>query len=395
MFIAIIVTLLSVYPAFSAENESSVTVINTVGIGNIHIKINQFDIVNGERKAIASNPTVLPGQSLNRICEISNLANEAWVRVKIVYAEDTPDVGEDFITLSSPAWKKQGEYYYYTESLDKNETVEFFNKINIPKYWNEKYAKKTISFTVFADAVQKQNFTPDFNSQDPWFGTVIENSIKTTSVIPSEKSNKQFQVIYENGAEGLVKVGDDFFSNWGQLMPGDIVKDKVLIKNNYSLPTTIYFRTNKVDDSELLKKIKLRIFTDKEELYNGSMLGNITDEMELVTLNKGEQLVVFYELEVPSELTNEFSLATTKTEWVFRAYTENMEPPSPDATSNINPGSPHNGNDDSAINNGSNSGSPIQTGDIPVIISIAIAAIVCMIAIYVIAIKGGRRNEKE
>ena len=58
ILIASIIAVLSTNPVFSAENESSVSVVNTVGIGNVHIEINQFDIVNGKRQTIASNPTI-------------------------------------------------------------------------------------------------------------------------------------------------------------------------------------------------------------------------------------------------------------------------------------------------------------------------------------------------
>lgn len=390
IFVAVLIAVMSVYPVFAQGTDShSISVVNTVGLDNVHIAINQYDIVDGEHREIAANPIVVPSQVLHRVCEITNLANEAWIRVKVVYADDAPDVGDNFLIISSDKWIKRGEYYYCTESVPNNGVVEFFSGINIPADWDSSYAGKKISFTVYADAVQEQNFTPDFSkdNEEPWFGTIIEHRIHDDYIVPRNTGNQNFQIIYKDGAEGLVKVGDDFFSNWSILMPGDVVTDKVFIRNNYALPTTIFFQINDIDDSALLEKIQIRIYTDEGDIYNGSLKGNVRNEIKLVTLSQGEELVMHYELTVPAELTNEFSLANTKTEWVFRAYAENMEPPSPDATSAVAPNNPTGWN-------GWPGTSTIQTGDVPIMLSVGIAVVFCIIAIFVFMRKGGKDNGK-
>lgn len=395
---ALFVVVISAFPVFAAEEENhsdSISVINTVGLNNIHIAINQQDIVNGERVDIAINPTVLPAQVIDRICEIRNLANEAWIRTKVVFADDAPIVDERFLTISSEKWKKCGEYYYYTETVPNNKTIEFFNKINIPAEWDNSYIGKTISFNVFAEAVQSKNFTPDFESADPWFGTVIEHRVRDGYITPSEQGNQQFEVVYQNGAEGLVKVGDDFFSNWSTLMPGDVVKDKVLIKNDYALPTTIYFSSESIDKNKLIDKLKLRIYSENGEIYNGLLSGKV-DEIVLAKLKKGEELEVFYELTVPSELTNEFSLMNTKTKWIFRVEADNMVPPTPDATGYVGPDNPNYTPDSPDYDgwSGYNGASSVQTGDVSLILSVAIAIAICFAAFFVIVVKGGKKREE-
>lgn len=392
---ALFMVALSAFPAFAAESHSdTISVINTVGLDNIHIEINQYDIKDSLRVPIEENPVVLPAQVINRVCEIKNFANEAWIRAKIVFDEDAPEVSDDFLTIASDKWKKCGDYFYYVESVPHDNTIELFNRINIPADWDNSYAGKSIKFNVFADAVQTQNFTPDFDNEDPWFGTIIEHRVRDAYVVPVEQGNDLFKVIYENGSEGLVKIGDDFFSNWSTLMPGDVVKDKVLIKNNYSIPTSIYFRTNTIDDSKLLDKLVLKIYTEKRVIYNGLMSGGISNDIELVKLKQGEEIELFYELKVPSELTNEFSLTKTKTEWIFKAHSDNMVPPSPDATGYIIPG---NSNTSPEIPDGWNGGggnSTIKTGDVSIMLSISIAAIICIVALFVALSKGGQKNEE-
>ena len=407
---AFLVAAISVFPAFSAEDSShTISVVNTVGINNIHIEINQYDVVDGQRKEINPNPTVLPAQAYHRLCEISNLANEAWIRVKVVYAENAPDVGENFLTISSDKWKKYGEYYYYTEPVPHDGVVEFFSCMNIPAEWDNDYAGKEITFTVYADAVQTQNFTPDFQDQDPWFGTIIEHRVHDDYIVPKSKGTEHFEIIYENGAEGLIKTGDDFFSNWDALMPGDVVSDKMLIKNNYVLPTTIYFRTYNIDESKLLDKLNLRIYTADSEIYNGSLSGGVKDEIVLAKLKRGEEIEVFYEITVPAELKNEFSLAKAKTEWIFRALSDNMPDPSPNANGHIDPNSPNSPYNPNSPDNSGNPDSPqytpdyqspinsgihsIQTGDMSVILSVGAAVIIGAIALFIAIKEGGKKRE--
>lgn len=375
----------SITPVFAEENHT-VSVINTVGLGNVHIAINQYDIIDNQKVSIAENPTVLPGQKFDRVCEITNFANEVWVRAKIVFSDDSPNVNDDFLTISSNKWKKIGEYFYYTEEVKTSKSVELFNKINIPAEWGNDYAKKTVKFTVFADAVQSKNFTPDFDSEDPWFGTIIEHRVHDDYVNIQKEDNSSFSIIYENGSEGLVKVGDDFFSNWNTLMPGDVVSDKVLLKNNYALPTTIYFRTNTISDDILIKELKLRIYTKEKEIFSGSLYDGIKENIVLAKLSKGEELEVVYELSVPTSVDNKFSLMKTKTEWIFSAHSDNMPPPSSDSESSI---SKNENDEDKYINN---DGSSIKTGDTAVAVSVCLACVVGLPLIY-IAIVGRRRKD--
>ena len=46
----------SITPVFAEENHT-VSVINTVGLGNVHIAINQYDIIDNQKVSIAENPT--------------------------------------------------------------------------------------------------------------------------------------------------------------------------------------------------------------------------------------------------------------------------------------------------------------------------------------------------
>lgn len=296
-------------------------VINSVTIGDISISLEEFEPgTGGSLVPYENGKIVLPGQKIDKIVRITNQANRAWVRARLEYTSDDGIKGmsDSAVSISGEKWVKANGYYYYTEPLGEKETVEFINAVRIPTEWDGSYAEKSFSVVVSADAVQESNFTPDFKSGDPWFGTVVE-ACTHTAYDPSYAGAGQFSVSFEGGAEGLVKVGDDFFSNFGELMPGDTVSDKVEIKNGYSRPVTVGFKTETVADDALLRALRLEIKKQDEMLYAGTMDGAVKDRVVIADLKSGESTELTYTLHVPAELDNSYAMSGTRTKWVFTA----------------------------------------------------------------------------
>lgn len=305
----------------SAATSYETEVINNVGIGDISISLEEFELDgDGNEVPYENDKVVLPGQKVDKIVRITNEANTAWIRAKLEYTSDDGIRGlsDHMVTLDSDEWIKAGEYYYYSAPVEKDSSIDFVREVRIPTEWDESYADKSFSVIVTADAVQTDNFTPDFTSGDPWFGTVIETCVHTV-YSPVQAGETAFSVVFEGGAEGLVRTGDDFFSNWGELMPGDTVSDTVQIKNSYSRPVTIYFRTETIADDMLLKALQLEIKNGDNVIYSGTMDGAITDKVTLAYLKSGEETKLTYTLSVPAELNNQYALSSTKTKWIFSA----------------------------------------------------------------------------
>ena len=230
-FLSAVIVGMGTVPVYA---RSEVSVINHVGIGNVNIELTKSSLNDqGEKVSFDDEQVVVPGQTVDEIVEVSNLANDAWIRMKVTFEDSTIDQLDDSLLGISDNWIKRGEYYYYTKPVERGDTTEFMKDVKIPSTWDESLSDKKMELHFTADAVQVKNFTPDFDSDDPWFGTLIEKSVTDEYVIPNTK-NDLFSVSYEGGAEGLVKVGDDFFSNWGDLMPGDVVSDTVTVANKYA-----------------------------------------------------------------------------------------------------------------------------------------------------------------
>ncbi|MCR5072900.1 MAG: hypothetical protein K6A39_03580 [Clostridiales bacterium] len=307
--------------AVCVHAEDTVEVINHIGTGAVVIGIEEYQLnEKGKEVPFQNHQTVLPGQTVSKIVRFRNRGEDVWLRAEVNFTSED-GIEEDILCMtdvSDENWilAKDG-YWYLTVPLKKGKTVDFFDHIYIPSDWNSEYAGKDFHVTVHADAVQEIHFTPDFSADSPWFGTVIEQSLYDHTRTLTQTDMK-FSVSYQGGAEGLIRKGDDFFSNWGTMMPGDTWTDSLSVYNGFRYPVTLYFHTENVMDSELADAAKLKIWTGEKLVYEGSLSGTL-NEISLAYMKPGTGFAMRYELSLPETLKNRYAMQDAATKWVFRA----------------------------------------------------------------------------
>ena len=296
--------------------------INNVSMGDINIELEEYTLdENGNEIPFPDIATVIPGDDLAKIVRIHNVAQDAWIRIKLDFASDDglTGVDESMVLFTNPdEWKKVGDYYYALKPIMHDTTVEFMKGLHIPEWWTETDAEKRFTLTVNADAVQLRNFTPDFDSDDPWFGTMIEHCVHNSYELPVVPGNTNFLVEFRGGAEGFIRTGDDFFSNWTELMPGDTMTGKVKIRNKYKKGIELYFQTQNLKGAELLKQLDLTITsTDGTVIYDGKMDKPLTKGILLGEYPTGTEGYMNYTVHVPEELTNKYALLSSRVKWIY------------------------------------------------------------------------------
>ena len=316
----LILTIVLVLGCISPVYAASVT--NKGSIGAVDI---------GLSYEIKENVTaVLPGQTVAINSFVSNVAEPAWIRVKIEYPclanqdviehlseHHLTELSDDLITFAGDKWKKIGSYYYWTEAVKTGDKVPFTDTITFPSDWDNQVVKSKFGICITAEAVQEKHFEPDFNSEDPWKGVVIE-AYDSDNYVPKKEGTEQFKVTYEGGAEGLVILGDNFFSNWSQAMPGDVLTGEAEISNNMKIPVNLYFKAESKDDGEVLKALGLKIWNGESLVFEGTMADNI-EEVLLKEYASDEKTTFKYEVSVPETLNNAFAEKPFETTWTFRA----------------------------------------------------------------------------
>ena len=162
---------------------------NTVTFGHVDISIDEpnFDTKDGKKDNAISN--VVPGQKItkNPTITVDETSETAYLRAKIVLDENLTDEEkadlENGIALAS-GWKKSTDgYYYYNNKVKAGKSVVFFKEVTIPEKWDNKFANKSITIDVQAEAIQADSFKPHKTAGkiDGWFYSDGETPVEAES----------------------------------------------------------------------------------------------------------------------------------------------------------------------------------------------------------------------
>lgn len=319
-------SLLAVTPAFAATHQFSTEVDNNITTGDVSITLEEFELDNnGNLIPYKDGKIVMPNQKISKVIKITNEAEPAWIRAKAEFISRTgiDNLGQYMLGGISDSWIKRGDYFYYTKPVDRGEAIHFFEEVVIPPDWDETYSEKGFSVDITAQAIQKVNFDPSFESEDPWFGIPIEECVHTDYEVYHAGENTEFTVVFENGVDGFIKVGDDFFKNFSAMMPGDTMTDSFIVGNKLSRTLSIKFRTEVPDNQseksiKLLSDLTLTINRGNEVLYTGPLSAEaLNDSIIIADLKHNETETITYSIYMPKELQNASAMQHAKVRWIF------------------------------------------------------------------------------
>lgn len=148
---------------------------------------------------------------------------------------------------------------------------------------------------------------------------------------------------YRGEAEGIITTSQDFFEDFGELMPGDKMTGKAIIKNTTKDKIEVFFKTEELLNNEnydeidmsLLQKINLKIDLKRKNEEKNIYEGNLGAEsmsgeyISLGTYEKGFDGEFQFDIEVPKELKNAYSLSRTEVNWVFYVVKQEENEPKP------------------------------------------------------------------
>lgn len=302
-------------------------VINHFETGVVDIDLHEYQIVDGVEVDWQNGPVVLPGMTVSKIARITNKANDCWVRAKIDF-RGTEYFDESNLVGISDKWIKADDgYWYYKEILSQDEVADIFTGVSVPvDLPQEDTENLKFYLDVSVDAIQSKNFTPLFNMSEPWGDVDIKKLDKSEyNISVFEPGETSFAITYQGDVKRLVKNADDFFVNFPYLMPGDTYSDSVLIENDNSEDIKIYFKTEDMDvNAEILDKISLKITTiiDGKEtvVYDGDLRANkLNTAVMLGVIQKSETGEFKFEISVPAELDNAYTVQNSAVKWIFSA----------------------------------------------------------------------------
>lgn len=210
-------------------------------------------------------------------------------------------------------------------------------------------------------------------------------------------------VEYKGESEGLIAAPDDFFQDFGTLLPGDKREGVAYIKNTTNDDIEVFFKTEPIDKSEyyddidysLLEKISLKISlkstssSSEKLLYEGNLgAESMSKFISLGSYNKGFDGEFVFKIEVPTSLRNDYTLSRTMVKWVFAV--EKKQEEKPEDKPEPKPSDDSEKSDDEGKKDDSKQ-SPVQTGD-KIYYAFAIMVIAILIIILAYIPKNKRRK---
>jgi len=307
--------------SYSTEADGQITT------GDVSITLREYELgEDGEEHPYVDEKQVVPGQRVSKIVRITNEANDAWIRAKAMYRgqDQVTEFPDSMIGGISDSWIRCGSYYYYERPVPAGESVDFFRQVTIPGAWDRQTEGQTFSIGVTAQAVQAANFSPDFSGEEPWFGIPVEACIHSSHALFEGSGEPEFAVIFEDGSEGFIKSGDDFFAGFPSMLPGDKKTGTLVIGNRFRPSLSVWFRTEVPGDQseaalELLSRLELTIRKGEEVLYHGPLHGRTLQEAMKIApdLKRGEEAAVTYEVFMPEDLDNAYALRQARVRWIF------------------------------------------------------------------------------
>lgn len=283
--------------------------------GGIDIKQEVYEIKDGKKQAIQSK-YVYVGQEKSYVVDITNRLSEAYIRVNVENMMDDKESSQHIFTGVSSDWVRRGHYYYYTKPVKSKEKINFCTGLLAP----EDIEAKDFRLTIISEAVQAYGITPDFNSDNPFAGIPIE-SVKVDGELVNNQSDDVNTVEFDTSLSAIID-NKDFFSQFGTVMPGQVLKDSFNVQNNSNkvLRIKMYLTQDSLATTPNMNKAGLVIKKDGKVIYSGTLYDEaLKNGLTLGTFIKGSNSDFEFEVTIPKELTNEDALKAGLVKWRFGA----------------------------------------------------------------------------
>ncbi|MGL5353804.1 MAG: hypothetical protein ACRDA5_10855 [Clostridium sp.] len=164
------------------------------------------------------------------------------------------------------------------------------------------------------------------------FLIVILFNLKVYAIEFNKTTNPPLNVVLEGNSDGIVFIpGNEPFLYKEAMVPGDIVKRTMIIKNDYDKPYEIYMRAERVTGIEkydLLNKLKLTITYEGIVIYNGPASGevnllredNLIKDISLGSVKPVETKTLYAEVTLDGDsVGNEYKNKVAQVDWIFTA----------------------------------------------------------------------------
>ena len=310
------------------------TVDNKMRTGGVNIKLEEFILNEGNQEVEYTDTvrTVVPGEKINLIPRITNLAAPCYVRVKLGY-----NSGSNIATFSDSSygemgdnWKKAGDYWYYKTPLAQDAKLDVFKYVIIPTNMGNDDQDKELKLNILAEAIQSDNFTPNFESDEPWGNPEILANSDTEYRMSKAQIADDVKIVYEGDSSNYIEIPEDFMLGLSELMPGDSNSYNIKVKPTADANTSfaVEVTPSNVDDAKtkaLLQKLILEIKNGDTVIYNGNL--DLSEPVPFASFTDVATQDIKFTVKMSEGLNNEYAMLNAPITWKFTTKVTSEEPP--------------------------------------------------------------------
>lgn len=297
---------------------------NHYSSGSVKISLRQYQIDERGERIEAENGVVQPGQKVSYIPEISNERADCYVRLHVSLEmndkNSEQEISADNIGAVSEDWIRIDDEFYRTRILRHGESCDVFREIDIPSSWTQHNGNGGFTIKVIADAVQSDNFTPNFESAMPWGSIRIESEKEddATDYCETVSAFKTPNELTITGEGGLEATTEDLFRNFSYFMAGDSYEDQLHVKNHSDRDVDLYFRI-KSRNNGLNEKTVLTISNKSTVIYQSVNLPEASEGWnKIASINAGGTKILKFSLYLPEDSEREYTALNDDVIWQFR-----------------------------------------------------------------------------
>ena len=298
---------------------------NRLETGFVEIELKEFHLKDGTESAWSGEAKVMPGEKVSLIPRVYNKGTSCYIRAQITF-KGTDKVGEEHLRGMNKNWYKADDgYYYYKKALKNGDTVDIFQALQIPKNLPKSMANKSFMMDVSVHAIQSKNFEPEYDMSQPWGSVEIVEHDKEGDYdydIFEESEGNSFEIVYDGESGKIIGNTKDFFAHVPYLVPGDVYTETLEFNNTTNHDIKLFFRSIYNGHEEFPDKIRLKItmVVDGKQtiIYDGTLRGeHFTKNSLLGMIPSGVKGKFIFEISVPKEMNNTYSLLDNHMQWVF------------------------------------------------------------------------------
>ncbi|MDO4869537.1 MAG: hypothetical protein Q4A65_04540 [Bacillota bacterium] len=292
---------------------------NHIRTSDVQVQVQQLCETSSGLKEITDGSACMPGETCSYIPRVTVKGSASYVRLRFQAETNKggkPEISARDVYGLNDRWVLKGSWFYCLDVIKRGESSDVFEGIRVPQAGQDS-GFTGFRTTVTADAIQAENFTPDFERDDPWGPVTIQASAADGSAVSRTVSAADRHVMKINRDGAIVSDSEDLFAGFGDILPGDIRTDSMTIRNDSGKKAELLFRTDN-QSSELLGKVSLKLQCSGRTVYDGPLVSDtLKRPVSIACIEPGGSVEFVYTLGFPEDSDNRYQDLGRQTRWIF------------------------------------------------------------------------------